>query len=55
MDLVVFYRAVFQGKERPIATGPDILAGVELGAALANKDVSGDGRLSTEHLDTQSL
>ena len=53
MRLVVLDRAVLQREERPIAAGADILARMQLGAALPDEDITSDGDLAAKHLDAQ--
>ena len=53
--LVEQHRAVLQRKERPIATGADVLAGMELGAALADDDAAGGDGLAAKCLYAEAL
>ena len=41
-----------EGEQRVVATAPDVLAGVEVGAALAHDDLAGADDLAAEALDT---
>src|SRR5215472_11180784 len=47
--------AVDEREQRVVTAGADVLAGVELGAALANDDRAGRHRLAAEHLDAEHL
>jgi len=55
MFLVELNRAVFESEQRPIPTGADICAGVDLGTALANDNVARDDRLTAELLHAKTL
>lgn len=48
-------RALGRRKERVVAPDSDVLAGIELGTALANQDISRDHALAAEALDAQAL
>ncbi len=43
-----FYGTIDQSENRVVFTKTNVFAGMMLGAALANDDVAGNGRLSTE-------
>lgn len=43
------------GEKRVVLADPDIVAGVELGAALANDDVASRNQLTTETLHAKTL
>jgi hypothetical protein len=47
--------AGLQGEERPIAAGPDVEAGGELGADLADENAAGGDGLPAELLDAAPL
>jgi len=55
MRLVVADGAVLQSEQRPVTAHADILAGMELGAALTNDDAAGDDGLAAEDLDPKTL
>src|SRR4051794_9432511 len=48
-------RALDQREQRVVATDADVLAGVELGAALADDDRPGVHLLAAERLDAEAL
>ena len=49
------HAAINQGENRVIATHAHALAGVELGATLANDDVAGDDGLTAKLLHAEAL
>ena len=49
------HAAVNQGENRVVTAHAYALAGVELGAALADDDVTGDDGLAAELLDAETL
>ena len=53
--LVEFDGAVLQSEERPVTTDTDILAGVGLGAALADDDAAGANDFAAEKFDPEPL
>ena len=48
-------RAVAQGEQRVVLAAADVLAGMELGAALSHDDVAGADLLTGEHLHAKAL
>ena len=52
---VEFDDAVRAGEEGVVATDPDVGAGTETGAALANDDVACDDRLAAEFFHAEAL
>lgn len=50
-----FYRAINQSKQRIVFTQTNVFARMMFGAALANNDIAGNGRLATEQLNTQAF
>ena len=46
---------VAQSEQRVVLAATDVLAGMELGAALTNDDVAGANMLTAEHLHAESL
>ena len=50
--LLEHHHTVLQGVEGVVLTHSNILAGVVLGAALANDDVAGDALLTAPNLNT---
>jgi len=55
LGLVEFDDAVLEREESPIATGADIAAGMDLGAALTHDDAAGEHGLAAEALHAESL
>src|ERR1700733_5076488 len=55
VGLVELDGAVAEREERPIAAGADALAGVVLGAALADDDAAGEDLLAAKNFDAQAL
>src|SRR4051812_7511860 len=55
MGLVVLHRAGLKREKRPIPASADVLAGVELGTALADNDAAGEHALAAEDLDAEPL
>ena len=55
LGLVESNDAVLESEERPVTSDADILAGVELAAALADDDVTRDDRFTTEVLYAEPL
>ncbi len=55
MSLIELNGAIAQGEERPIATHAHALAGMMLGAALANDDAAGEDLLTAKQLDAETL
>jgi hypothetical protein len=53
VGLVVLNGAVLEGEERPIATDADILASVQLAAALTHDDGAGENGLTAESFDAR--
>ena len=53
--LVELHVAIGQREQRPVAPHADIAAGVKLGAALANNNITGDHCLPAKFLHTQSF
>jgi hypothetical protein len=53
--LVELDDSVLEGEERPIATGADILAGMQFRAALADENVARDHGLAAEFFDPETL
>lgn len=51
--LVELHVAISQREQRPVAPHADIAAGVKLGAALANNNITGDHCLPAKFLHTQ--
>ena len=47
--------AVAQREQGVVLASADVLAGMELGAALTNDDVAGANMLTAEHLHAESL
>ena len=54
-DLVETDLAIDQREKRPIASGANILASVELGSILANDDAAGGDELGAKRFDAQPL
>lgn len=52
---VEFHLAISQGKNRIVASEPDVAAGLEFGAALANNNIARDHRFAAEFLNTETL
>ena len=55
MSLVVSDRAIFECEKRPVAACANVVAGVKLGAALADDDFVGDDLLAAKDLDAEAL
>ena len=53
--LIELHLAVDQGEESPIASGADVLASDELGAALANDNAAGGDMFPAEGFHTEPL
>jgi len=53
--LLEFHDALAQRKERVVLANSDVVAGIVLGAALANDDGAGRSGLTTKDFHTQSL
>lgn len=49
------YATINKGEDGVVAAHADVLAGVELGAALTHDDVAGDNSLATELLHAEAL
>ena len=57
-DLAVLYElhlAVLEGEQREVAAAPDVGAGMDLGAALADDDRAGLEELAVVRLDAEVL
>ena len=55
MDLVELDLAVREGEQGPVAADADVLAGVQLAAALTNDDVTGDDGLAAKFLYAETF
>jgi len=55
VSLVELDRAILEGKEGPIAAGADVLASVQLGAALTDDDIASNDLLAAKDLNAEAL